>query len=129
MKSKTLFISIVIGVLGLITFILYIIKRVEYGMADNVTHYSKGIEESKTNGLFLGYYKPLQDSLVLDSFTMKTENIWYEKNWTTEHNFLFQEKTRIDSGIHFIVSYAPLLSSELKIDICLKENFPGCSGC
>lgn len=99
-------------------------------MGDNATHYSSGIDESKNNGMFLGYYKPLQDSIVLGDLTLRTENIWYEKNWTTDHNFLFQKSIKVDSGIHFIAPYPSLLSSYLKVDLCLKEHFPNCPrGC
>jgi hypothetical protein len=105
---------------------MYSIRRISTGMGDNVTHYSNGIEESKRDGMFLGYYKPLQDSIVLGDLTLKTENIWYEKNWTTDHNFFFQKSIKVDSGIHFFAPYPSLSSSELNVDICLKEHFPNC---
>ncbi len=99
-------------------------------MADNQTHYSNGIDESKTNGMFLGNYKPLQDSVVLGDLTLKTKNIWYEKNWTTDHDFLFQKSIKVNYGIHFIAPYTSLLTSGLNVDLFLKEYFPNCPhGC
>jgi hypothetical protein len=129
MRRKTIFISIFIGLILLIIFIVYQLKSIGYGMADNQTHYSNGIDESKTNGMFLGYYKPLQDSVVLGDLTLKTENIWYEKNWTTDHDFLFQNSVKVDSGIHFIAPYLSLLLSDLKVDLFLKVEYPGCHPC
>jgi hypothetical protein len=130
LKSKRLFTIIGSGLLATIFAILYLVKSLGYGMEDNATHYSNGINESKANGMFLGYYKPLQDSILLGDLTLKTENIWYEKNWTTDHNILFQKSIKIDSGIHFIAPYPSLLSSDLNIDLCLKEHFPNCpQGC
>jgi hypothetical protein len=91
-------------------------------MSDHTTHYSTSIDESKKTGVFLGYYRPLQDSLVLNALTLKTERIWYEKNWTTSHNILFQRSIKIDSGIHFIAPYSSLLTSDMKVDIFIKAD-------
>ncbi|MES2381182.1 MAG: hypothetical protein V4538_09080 [Bacteroidota bacterium] len=109
--------------------LVYLVKKLGYAMGDNIIHYSNGIEASKRDGMFLGYYKPIQDSIVLDSLVLKTENIWYEKNWTTHHNFLFQKSIKVNSGIHIIAPYFSLLSSDLKVDIFIKQNNPDCSPC
>ena len=94
-------------------------------MVDNASHYSISIVESKSSGMFLGYYKPLKDSLDLGSIKIKNENIWYEKNWTTNHNLIFISKTKINPGIHFIVPYTSLLSSNYNVDVYL-EDYQNC---
>src|SRR5688572_504369 len=108
MKRKTTLISVFAGLFLLLVFIVYQVNSMGYMLADNRTHYSMGMDESKANGMFLGYYIPLQDSVTLGDLTLKTENIWYEKNWTTDHDFLFQKCIKIDSGIHFIAPYPSL---------------------
>jgi hypothetical protein len=122
-KSRTILKAVIIGLLTLIICTTYIMKSVGYSMVDHMIHYSTGIEESKKNGMFLGFYRPLKDSLVLDTLKLKTENIWYERNWTTDHNnLMFKEKIRIKPGIHLIVPYTSLLSSNLNVDSWLKSD-------
>jgi len=129
-KSNRFVIAILFGILLILLLIIYSGKSIGYGMGDNALKYSNGIDESKKNGMFLGYYKPLQDSLILGDLTFKTEDIWYEKNWTTKHDFLFRKSIEVDSGIHFIAPYHSLLSSDLKVDICLLQYSPTCpNGC
>ena len=120
-KSRTILKAVIIVLLALIICTTYIMKSVGYAMVDNMVHYSTGIEESMKNGMFLGFYRPLKDSLVLDTIKLKTEDIWYERNWTPDHNnLLFKEKIRLRPGIHLIAPYIALLSSNLKVDSWLK---------
>jgi hypothetical protein len=99
-----------------------LLKITEVSYMDTGPHYSNGIDESKSNNYFLGYYRPLNDSITFDSLKIKAENIWFEKNWTTEHPLLFWEKIKIDSGIHIILPDTSLLSNKLKIDVLISDE-------
>ena len=122
-KFRTILKSVIIVLITLIIFAIYIFRSIGYAMVDNRFHYSIGIEESKKNGMFLGFYRPLKDSLVIDTLKLKTEDIWYERNWTPDHNnLLLQEKIRFRPGVHLIAPYITLLSSNLKVDSWLKTE-------
>lgn len=122
-KFRTILKSVIIVLITLIICAIYLIRSIGYAMEDNRFHYSTGIEESKKNGMFIGFYRPLKDSLEIDTLKLKTEDIWYERNWTLDHNnLLFKEKIRLRPGVHLIAPYIALLSSNLKIDSWLKTN-------
>ena len=157
MKSKKTFIVVIVVVVSLIIALFCTVIYVSDGMSDNHTYYSNNIIESKNNNLFLGYYRPLKDSVilatpnhripalctpsskdssmalkdtvVLQSIRIKAEKIWCEKNWRTEHNLHFWKGRKNYPGIHIVVPYFSLLPSELKVEAFIRQDFSGCRNC
>lgn len=117
--------SIIVLLLGVAFCILA--SEVANGLTDGASHYSTSIEESKSNGYFLGHYRPLQDSVSFGKFTFKAEKLWYEKNWTTQHHIISEMEIKVDTGMHFIAPYPSLISKH--IYVCIQTNFPNCKGC
>lgn len=128
LKSKIVLTAILFLLLVFLTTIILFVNVAGSGMADNMTHYSNGIDESKTNNLFSGYYKPLKDSLKLGQLKVKTRDIWYEKHWTTKHHLFSATEIIIQPGIHFIAPYTSLLSGELKVNVYFQKDLPDGQG-
>jgi len=106
-----------------------LINSVGADMFDNQEKYSKNIDESKKNNFFLGYYLPLEDSIFLGELSIKTEKIWYEKNWTTDHDFLFRKKIKINEGIHLVVPITSLSDGSLNFAVFIQHKSPTCQDC
>ena len=91
--------------LGTVIFFLVVMSKVSENMIDNAYAHSNGIPESKQYKLFLGYYTPLQDSLSLNGLQVKTETLWYEKQWRWDHSSSSDPQRKIFPGINLIAPY------------------------
>lgn len=85
--------------------IIIIPKLIIYGLMDAACSYSDNIDESKKNDLFLGLYKPMKDSIFLDSLLIPAQDIWFEKQWRTHHSLISKTRIRIEPGINIIAPY------------------------
>jgi len=79
-------VAVVFFVLFLLFPAVWLINRyIVISLMDDQILYSENIQESQQKELFIGFYRPLEDSIVFDGTRYATEMIWCEKQWRSKH--------------------------------------------
>ncbi len=98
--------KIVIGTIMLLVVAYLIVNQSNINTYDGKDCVSYSLETSKKNNLYLGFYRPLKDSIILKDKKIKTIDIWAEKRWTDKHKALFfSEIDPNDHGVNIIIPY------------------------
>ncbi len=114
--------TVAIGSFIFLAFLTYALCVAQTSMIENAYGHSEGIEESKTNNLFLGYYKPLKDSVRLDCTKIKTERIWHEKQWRWDYSEYSDPKRKIFPGINVVAPYDFPERYNRSVSIAVKDS-------
>ena len=112
------------AIVSLVIMIFLVIRlcTVTENMIDNAYAHSDGISDSKQNNLFLGLYKPFEDSLSLNDSKVKTATLWYEKQWRWDHSSSSAPQRKIFPGINLIAPYTFPELEDRNISITLFSN-------
>ncbi|MPM26723.1 hypothetical protein SDC9_73228 [bioreactor metagenome] len=70
---------------------------------DRACSYSENVQKSKEKDLFIDYYIPIEDSIIIAANSYRAEKIWCEKQWRTIHKFLGEAGFTLAKGMNIIV--------------------------